>query len=295
MGTIYGNEYKDDLKDLFPEKTLNDFLRIQQEIRMTLLNFSLWRMERPWEVAPRRIDDTLLWIVREGAFRCTAGDASRVLRGGEGFAAPENTRHAMSFAPECERGAVCVIHLKLRTYPGASPFTALRTPFFRIGGPEGFFRAFERAVALKSVSREAAGKAVTAQVFDLMMDWAAQDLLVRDRSRPCDARVRAAMEFIHRNLAGDIGVSDIAAAAGLHEVRFRELFFRQTGMTPSACLKRARLDRVSELLIETLMPLSQIALLTGFNTPSYLCSVFRADCGKSPQAYRKLYQQRYRE
>ena len=295
MATIYGNEYKDDLKSLFPEKTLNDFLRIRQEIRMTLLNFSLWRMERPWEVAPRRIDDTLLWIVREGAFRCTAGDASQVLHAGEGFAAPENMRHAMAFAPECERGAVCVIHLKLRAYPGASPFAALRTPFFSLGRPEGFFRSFERAVALKSVSREAAGPAVTAQVFDLMMDWAAQDLLVWEKVRPCDARIRAALEFIRRNLASDIGVPDIAAAAGLHEVRFRELFFEQTGMTPCACLKRARLDRVSELLIGTLMPLSQIAMLTGFSTPSYLCSVFRADCGKSPQAYRKLYQQRYRE
>ena len=59
-------------------------------------------------------------------------------------------------------------------------------------------------------------------------------------------------------------------------------------MTPLACLKQARLERVSELLIKTLLPLPEIAARTGFSTPSYLCSVFRAYSGRSPQAYRQL-------
>ena len=63
-------------------------------------------------------------------------------------------------------------------------------------------------------------------------------------------------------------------------------------MTPHSRLKQARLERVCELLVTTLMPLSEIAGQTGFNTPSYLCSAFREYSGQSPQDYRKLYQQR---
>ena len=295
MGTIYGNEYKDPLTGLYGTKTLRDFDRVRREVRITLLNFALWRMKKPWEVPPRRIDDTLLWIVREGKFRCSAGDAVRPLAAGEGFAAPENTRHAMTFAPECEKGSALVIHLKLRGYFGKSPFTTLRTPFFRLVCPEEFFKSLERAIALKSVSPESAGECVTEKIRELLMDWAAEDLLLPESSTSCDARVREALDFICRNLGSDIGVQDIARAAGLHEVRFREIFREQTGMTPLACLKQARLERVGELLIKTLLPLSEIAAQTGFSTPSYLCSVFRAYSGRSPQAYRQLYQQRYRE
>ena len=295
MGTIYGNEYKDPLTGLYAEKTLRAFQRIQQEIRITLLNVSLWHMKTPWEVPPRRIDDTLLWIVREGEFRCTAGGEPQILREGEGFAAPEDTRHGMTFAPGCREGAAVVIHLKLRGYPGNSPFTALRTPFFRLASPQEFFRAVKRAIALKNISPESAGECVTAQIRELLMDWAAEDILLPESPGSCDARIREALNFIYRNLGSDIGVQDIAAAAGLHEVRFREIFREQTGMTPLACLKQARLERVGELLIKTLLPLSEIAAQTGFSTPSYLCSVFRAHSGRSPQAYRQLYQQRYRE
>ena len=295
MGTIYGNEYKDPLTGLYAEKTLRAFQRIRQEIRITLLNVSLWRMKKPWQVPPRRIDDTLLWIVREGEFRCTAGDGSQTLCAGEGFAAPEDTLHGMTFSPGCEEGSAVVIHLKLRGYPGNSPFTALRTPFFRLASPPEFFRAVERAIAIKNISPEAAGECVTARIRELLMDWAAEDLLLPENAGSCDARIREALDFICRNLGSDIGVQDIAAAAGLHEVRFREIFRKQTGMTPLACLKQARLERVGELLIKTLLPLSEIAAQTGFSTPSYLCSVFRAYSGRSPQAYRRLYQQRYRE
>ena len=295
MGTIYGKEYKDHLTGLFPKKTLYDFNRIRQDFRMTLLNFSLWRMEEPWEVAPRQIDDTLLWIVRKGKFSCTVDGRPQLLGEGEGFAAPEGIQHAMAFAPGCREGAALVIHLKLRGYLTTSPFAALREHFFKLISPEAFFRLVERAIALKSISAEAAGQTVTSQVFELIYDWVAEGRLLPDKMGVCDARIREALNFIYRNLSGNIGVADIAGSVGLHEVRFREIFREQTGMTPLGCLKQARLERVSELLIKTLKPLAEIAELTGFNTPSYLCSAFRAYSGMSPQAYRKVYQQRYQE
>ena len=293
MGTIYGSEYKDLLRDRFAEKTLHDFCRILREIRITLLNFALWRMEKPWEVPPRRIDDTLLWIVREGKFRCTAGSRPQVLSAGSGFAVPENTEHSMAFAPGCSSGSALVIHLKLWGYPGPSPFDSLRTPFFHLEDPDSFFRSLERAISLKNIDAETAGKSVTARLYELLMDWTADDLLVWNQIGSCDARVRKALDFIYRNLGSNIGIPDIAEAAGLHEVRFREIFREQTGMSPHRCLNQARLERVCELLIKTSMTLAEIAVRTGFNTPSYLCSVFRAYSGHSPQSYRKLYQQRY--
>ena len=293
MGTIYGNEFKDPLNGLFPETTLDDFYRILREIRITLLNFGLWRMAKPWEVPPRQIDDTLLWIIREGKFRCTVGKEARILSKGTGFAAPENTWHAMAFAPGCCKGSALVIHLKSWGYPGQSLFTSLRTPFFELADPNAFFRSLERAIALKRLDAEAAGKLVSAQILEMLMDWANDHLVNWNKIGSCDVRILNALDFIYRNLSSNIGILDIAEAAELHEVRFREIFRKQMGMTPHSCLKQARLERVCELLIKTTLTVSEIAMQTGFTTPSYLCSAFREFSGQSPQAYRKLYQQRY--
>lgn len=295
MGTIYGNEYKDHLTGLYPEKILHCFQYIKQDIRITLLNFSLWRMEKPWEVPPRRIDDLLLWIVRDGEFNCCVGDEKRLLRAGEGIIAGEDIPHGMEFAPGSERGSALVIHLKLRGCTANAVFDALEEPFFRLHFPEAFFHSLERAIALKSVNSETAGRIVTARLFEVMMDWMLDGLISPDKFGTGDARVREAMNFIYRNLNGNIGVADIAASVGLHEVRFREIFREQTGMTPLGFLKQVRLEKVSELLIKTLLPLSEIALMTGFNTASYLCSAFRAYSGIPPQNYRRIYQQRYQE
>lgn len=295
MGTIYGNEYKDHLTGLFSEETLHCFLRIKQDIRFTLLNFSLWRMKQPWEVPLRQINDVLLWIVREGAFCCSVGGETKILHAGEGFLAREGTSHSMTFAPGNDQGAALVIHLKFGGYLEYTAFDVFRMPFFRLHTPEAFFHSLERAIVMKNIAPETAGKTVSAQLFELMMDWAADGFLVPEKIGLHDVRIRESMNFIHQNLNNNISVADIAGSVGLHEVRFREIFRKQTGMTPLCYLKQARLERVSELLIKTLKPLSEIAVLTGFSTSSYLCSSFRVYSGQSPETYRRMYQQRYRE
>lgn len=285
--SIYGNEHKNTLEHLFPEEVLHDFRCIWEGIRITFLNISLWQMKKPWKVAPRRIDDTLLWIAYTGTFRCMVNGEYRILRPGEGFAAPENTVHSMSFAPDCAQGSVIVIHVKLRNELGRNPFHFLQTPFFRLPAGKENFHTLQRMIALKNISREATGKHVAAWIRELLMDWSVDGRITLDKLDVCDVRIRKSIDFIYRNLGSDIGVAQIAEAVGLHEVRFRELFLAQTGMTPHSYLKQARLDRVSELLIETVMPLSEIAEITGFRTPSYLCSSFHRRFGQTPQAYRK--------
>jgi transcriptional regulator GlxA family with amidase domain len=70
--------------------------------------------------------------------------------------------------------------------------------------------------------------------------------------------------------------------AGLSRDHFARAFHQSVGMPPHSYLLRRRLDHVEQMLKETQLPLSQIALATGFSDQSHLARHFRRQTGMSP-------------
>jgi transcriptional regulator GlxA family with amidase domain len=60
-----------------------------------------------------------------------------------------------------------------------------------------------------------------------------------------------------------------------------------TGETPAKYLQRLRLDRATELLKTTALPLKDICEKSGFNRPSYFIEIFTQKYGTTPLQYRK--------
>ncbi|MBQ7710205.1 MAG: helix-turn-helix transcriptional regulator [Bacteroidales bacterium] len=57
--------------------------------------------------------------------------------------------------------------------------------------------------------------------------------------------------------------------------------------TPSAHIKRIRMEVAARLLKETGLPVNEIALRTGFSNPKYFSITFKQEFGKSPKAFRE--------
>jgi AraC-like DNA-binding protein len=93
--------------------------------------------------------------------------------------------------------------------------------------------------------------------------------------------------FIDRHLASPITVADLAAQACLSEAHFRSRFREQTGLSPWQYVRRRRLEAACRLLEEGNMPLSQIALNTGFAHQSALSHAFRSAYGCPPSQFRR--------
>ncbi|WP_111414675.1 AraC family transcriptional regulator [Billgrantia lactosivorans] len=93
--------------------------------------------------------------------------------------------------------------------------------------------------------------------------------------------------FIDRHLASSISVADLAAQACLSEAHFRSRFREQTGLSPWQYVRRRRLEAARRLLEESRMPLSQIALNTGFAHQSALSHAFRSAYGHPPSQLRR--------
>ena len=102
-------------------------------------------------------------------------------------------------------------------------------------------------------------------------------------------RLRRALDFIQSNLHADIGLNDIAAAAGLSAFHFGRSFRQETGASPYAYLLQQRVTYAQRLLTDQKLSLAEVAQLCGFGSHSQFSRTFKRGTGVSPNSYRSLH------
>ncbi len=100
-------------------------------------------------------------------------------------------------------------------------------------------------------------------------------------------RLKRATDFMMANLAEPIGLADMAAAAGLSRMHFAAQFRVATGLQPHEYLQRRRIERAQELLLNSDLPLVEIAFEVGFKTQSHFTTVFLRVVGQTPNVWRQ--------
>jgi AraC-like DNA-binding protein len=93
-------------------------------------------------------------------------------------------------------------------------------------------------------------------------------------------------EYIESHLEQKIGLEALAAIAGLSTHHFARAFHQSMGIPPHSYLLTRRLERAEHMLRETQLPLSEIAVATGFSDQSHLARHFRRRTGMSPRLAR---------
>lgn len=99
-------------------------------------------------------------------------------------------------------------------------------------------------------------------------------------------KLKSILSYIEDNLGRDIGLGEIAGAAGLSVSHFKALFRKSIGMPPHQYLIRRRVERAAMQLRKSDMPIGQIALEHGFCQQSHLALHTRRVLGLTPQELR---------
>ena len=117
----------------------------------------------------------------------------------------------------------------------------------------------------------------------------AQPLLLQTAQAPrADTqRVKEMLRFIRQHYAEDIGVKEIAAAAGVCEREVFRCFRSVLDTTPLHSIIQQRVAEAARRLAETDQTVTQIAADCGFASPSYFGKVFRERMEMTPGAYRE--------
>ncbi len=102
-----------------------------------------------------------------------------------------------------------------------------------------------------------------------------------------DASLAKALRFIRDHARSGLTVAAVARAAGLSrrvlEKRFRA-FLKHSALEE---IRRVRTDQIARMLVETELPVGQVAETLGFEDVQHVARYFRAGKGISPLAYRK--------
>lgn len=101
-----------------------------------------------------------------------------------------------------------------------------------------------------------------------------------------DPRVAAALARMEARIDAPEPAADTAKAVGLSPRRLETLFKTALGTTPAAHALDLRLQAARRMLTDTKHPIAEVALRTGFSSPSTLSRAFRARFGQPPGALR---------
>ncbi|EHK55659.1 helix-turn-helix domain-containing protein [Allomesorhizobium alhagi] len=101
-----------------------------------------------------------------------------------------------------------------------------------------------------------------------------------------DWQVRKVAGYMREHLDEPIGLDELAALAGLSRFHFCTAFRQATGSTPHAWLVNLRIERARQLLAHPELPVTEIALAVGYETPSSFAAAFRKITGVTPSAFR---------
>jgi len=105
-----------------------------------------------------------------------------------------------------------------------------------------------------------------------------------------DTHLSKALQFIRaESRRRCISVSEVADVAGLSRRMLESRFRKLLGRSVLDEIRRLRIDQIAQLLVESDLPVAQIAELLGFADRGHIARYFRAGKGISPLAYRKTY------
>ena len=100
--------------------------------------------------------------------------------------------------------------------------------------------------------------------------------------RAIEGPVNYIREHYHRNIC----IEELAELAHLSVSALERRFKKHLAKTPNQFINEIRLENARKLLVETRLPISQIAYQCGFSEPSYFSKQFRRLFGEIPSQMR---------
>ena len=127
-------------------------------------------------------------------------------------------------------------------------------------------------------------------LFDLASSLSVKRILMllgRQRGRSNDDKLDKSLCYIHSHFRHKISVSDLASLEFLGTSRYRELFRKQTGMSPVEYISALRIEKAKDLLTQEDLSLAKIASMIGYDDVHYFQRVFKKCVGITAGDYRK--------
>jgi AraC family transcriptional regulator len=99
--------------------------------------------------------------------------------------------------------------------------------------------------------------------------------------------LKRAVDYIEANLSNDLTVAELARALSMSAGHFAHAFKSTTGIAPHRYVIERRLELAKSLLRQTQLPISAVAMRSGFTTQSHFSVTFQNLTAQTPSAFRR--------
>jgi len=144
--------------------------------------------------------------------------------------------------------------------------------------------ALRRLEVLVARTEQTDWRQLSLQAYGFILEW------WREAAEPGKGSGQGldwAIRFCREHFREPLGVKEIAAESGLSREHFSRMFVAKMKATPAAFLRSLRLREAETLLRQTRLPLSEIALRSGFYSDRHLMRAFQRLHGNSPSNWRQ--------
>lgn len=121
----------------------------------------------------------------------------------------------------------------------------------------------------------------------LKMEWESS---IKYKSPKLKELIEISAKYIYNNFEREISLSDIAKFVFLSPSYFTRAFKEEMGISPISYLLKVRVNRAKELLQETDLKISDIALNVGFSNQQRFNEIFKKYTRSTPLQYRKMHE-----
>lgn len=104
-------------------------------------------------------------------------------------------------------------------------------------------------------------------------------------------RIQEMLTYVHTHYSSDIHPKDIAESANISIGECNRCFRQMINLSPMQYLLDYRIEKAAELLTQTDLPVTTIALQCGYNNTSYFIQQFHKKMNVTPREYRALQQE----
>jgi AraC-like DNA-binding protein len=102
-------------------------------------------------------------------------------------------------------------------------------------------------------------------------------------------RLQPVFDFIHERYSRKMALQEMSSACNMSVTHLCRYFKKVTGQTISEYIKRYRIDRAKELLVEDEKSITWIAYEVGFESHSYFDRIFHEVTKLTPQEFRRKF------
>ncbi|MEG0768189.1 MAG: helix-turn-helix transcriptional regulator, partial [Clostridia bacterium] len=138
------------------------------------------------------------------------------------------------------------------------------------------------------------GREVSARLCEISLDSLVLYILCAAMEDPQaqvagSMHVRKAIRYMNEHYMHPIRAGDIAAYVGVHPNHLHRLFFSETGLHMTEYLTTWRMEKAKALLVDTDVPVSEVARRVGIPHAKYFSRLFHEATGRAPKDFRTSY------